>query len=299
MHSAFKVFDAHCDTLTKRKSCLERMHLRENDLKKYEGYIQVFALCSESSPYFLYAQRHIEKYAHLLKKWGLYEINSKRALSAVRFGGILALEGADVLKGRISNLKRYYNKGVRLITLTWNNDNEAASSITAEVDNGLTEFGKKLIQECEKLGIVVDLSHIGDRSFFDACDVLKTPFVCSHSNSRKINPSEKRNITDEQFLKIKEKDGVCGINLFADFLGEKGDIDSVFRHIEHFSSLGGEKNIGIGSDFDGISKKPLDCKGASYMEKIAEELLIHNYTEKQVRGILHDNFYRVFYEILK
>ena len=92
---------------------------------------------------------------------------------------------------------------------------------------------------------------------------------------------------------------MCGINFYSEFLGEKKNIDGIFSHIEHFCALGGEKNIGLGSDFDGIKSMPTDCSGASYMVKIAENLLMHNYSEKTVNNILWGNFYRVFDEILK
>ena len=225
-------------------------------------------------------------------------VENRQDLKNAHFGAILALEGADALYGTLSALDFFYNQGVRLLTLTWNNNNAAASSITAENDNGLSDFGKKLVRACEKKGIVIDLSHIGDKGFYDVCELSEKPFICSHSNSRTAF-DVKRNITDREFTQIVKRGGVCGINFYSEFLGEKKNIDGIFSHIEHFCALGGEKNIGLGSDFDGIKSMPTDCSGASYMVKIAENLLMHNYSEKTVNNILWGNFYRVFDEILK
>ena len=299
MHSDYSVFDAHCDTLTVKNLFHTKTHLNYKHMKKYSGYTQVFAICADGKKAFNHALHHIKRYDLLTKRWGIEKIENAQSLKSARYGAILALEGADALGGSLSALRLFYNKGVRIITLTWNNDNNAASSITAENDRGLTPFGKRLVNECEKMGVAVDLSHIGDRGFFDVCDIATKPFICSHSNSRSVYQAAKRNITDAQFKKLIKHGGVCGINFYGEFLGADKNIDAVFSHIEHFCTLGGVKNIGIGSDFDGISYLPKDCSGASYMEKIAEILLKHNYSENSVKAILHDNFFNVMEKILK
>ncbi len=298
MRSGFEVFDAHCDTLTVKGLSHAKTQLRLRDIKSYARYIQVFAICADGKPAFMHAKRHIRKYNALIKKWDMERVESNCDLKNTQFGAILALEGADALYGSLSALDFFYNQGVRLLTLTWNISNAAASSIMAKEDNGLSDFGKKLVRACNQKGIVIDLSHIGDKGFYDVCEISEKPFVCSHSNSRTVF-DVKRNITDEQFCEIVKRGGVCGINFYSEFLGEKKNIDGIYAHIEHFCALDGEKNIGLGSDFDGTKSMPADCTGASYMEKIAENLLIHNYSEKTVKDILWGNFYRVFDEILK
>lgn len=300
MHFGYKVFDAHCDTVTVKNLFHTKTQFNRAHMKKYDGYIQVFAICADGKRAYNNAIRSIKRFDLLLKKWGIKKIENACDIKNAEYGGILALEGADAICN-VSALKFFYDKGVRLLTLTWNNSNKVASGIEEKEDKGLSEFGKKIVAECEKMGIVIDLSHIGDKGFYDVCDVLKRPFICSHSNSRTINPLEKRNITDRQFKEIIKHNGVCGINLYGKFLGgnENADIDSVFSHIEHFCSLGGTENIGIGSDFDGIGYMPKDCSGARYMDKIAQTLLMHNYSETDVNKILYENFSRVFCEILR
>lgn len=299
MHSDYKVFDAHCDTVAVKNLYSAKTHLNPQHMKEYDGYIQVFAICTDKKMAYSNAVHYINRFERLCKKWGIEHIKNAQDLKCAKYGAILSLEGADALYSNISALKLFYNKGVRLLTLTWNNDNAAASSITAKNDNGLTSFGKRLVRECEKMGVMIDLSHIGDKGFFDVCDTITKPFVCSHSNSRSVNPCAKRNITDIQFKELIKHGGVCGINLYGEFLGKDKNIDAVFSHIEHFCSLGGVENIGIGSDFDGIDYLPPDCSGARYMDKIAHKLLKNNYKESYVRGILYDNFYRVFRQVLK
>ncbi|MBR1969361.1 MAG: dipeptidase [Clostridia bacterium] len=296
MRSNFDIFDCHADTVTIKNLFHTKSHLNVRDMKKYHRYIQVFALCSENGYAYSHAVHHIKRFERMIKLWRLEKITDKDSLLNAQFGAILALEGSDALAGRISALRRFYDKGVRIITLTWNNNNAAASSCGDSENGGLTSFGKRLIKECEKLGVVVDLSHSGDKTFFDAAEIATKPFICSHSNSRSIT-NVKRNITDEQFREITRLDGCVGVNFYHEFL-ENGNLSSIVHNIEHFCALGGENNIGLGSDFDGIDYMPEDCRGATYMEDIASELLRLNYSEETVRKILFGNFMRVFSAVL-
>lgn len=297
MHSGFNVFDAHCDSVVTGDLLSSGGHLKVSDMKKYHRYLQVFAVCAEHNYAYTHACFYIKKYRNLMKLLKIAPVLKKEDLN-VNYGGILALEGCDALHGKLFALRRFYDKGLRVLTLTWNNDNDAASAVFSGYDRGLTLFGKKLVSECESLGIVVDLSHISDRSFSDVADIAQKPFICSHSNSRSVNGEWKRNITDEQFETLINVGGVTGINYCTDFLGKKGDTYAVLRHIEHFCSLGGSKNVGLGSDFDGIPNLPKECDGAGFALVIANELLRRNYPESTVRAILYENFYRVFEKCL-
>ena len=291
-----KVFDCHCDTVTLKNLNHTNSQLKKRDIKRYDSYTQVFAICSENGYAYSHAVENIRKFRFLMKKWGIEHITDKNSLKNARYGGILALEGADAFFSNLTSLDYFYNRGVRLVTLTWNNNNAVATSVTEKNDKGLTDFGKSFVKRCGELGIVVDLSHIGDKGFYDVCECLDKPFICSHSNSRSIC-NHPRNITDEMFSCIIKKGGVTGINFYKSFLGN-GKADDVLKHIEHFCSLGGAKNIGMGSDFDGISQMPEGCRGASFFYEIAESLLRLNYSEKIVNDILHGNFLRLFEKII-
>lgn len=297
MRSEIELFDAHCDSLTAKGIFENTAHLKRGDLLKYRRCLQVFAICAEYEYAYSYTMRYIGRFERLCRKWGFSPVKTRADLENARYGAILALEGANALCRSLAALDRFYNMGVRLLTITWNTENAAAGSIAQETDGGLTEYGKKLIRKCEKKGVVVDLSHIGDRSFDEVFAFMKKPFVCSHSNSRTVNPRFKRNLTDDRFKKLAKKGGVAGINFCCDFLGGTKTED-ILHHIEHFLSLGGEKSIGFGSDFDGIELLPDECSGASFFETLYNAMLKRNYSETLVKDIMFNNFYRVFESIL-
>lgn len=297
MPSGYRIFDAHCDTLVRTDLNGEKNQLRVSDMLAYPSYLQVFAICPEAYPAFAYTKEKMRRFARQTKKYALRHILTKEDLKAP-YGAILALEGADALCGSTAALGFFYKKGVRLITVTWNNNNAAASSIASQEDGGLLAFGRTLVRACRRLGIAVDLSHIGDRGFWEVLAEMTAPAIVSHSNSRTLAPEYRRNITDGQFCAVVKNGGVVGVNYCADFLGMGRDMDAVIAHIEHFCALGGENNVGIGSDFDGVDALPAGCGGALFTGRIAERLLKMNYSEKTVRGIMGENFIGAFEKIL-
>jgi len=143
----------------------------------------------------------------------------------------------------------------------------------------------------EEHKIILDVSHMSDQSFYEAFEHYSLPIVASHSNSRTVT-SDMRNITDEQFMLIKTRGGVCGINFYPPFLGNDG-ILSAIRHIEHFMSLGGENNICIGSDFDGIDITSSGLQDSSCVAKLFEELARLNYKDSTISKIAFGNFYNL------
>ncbi|MCD8049881.1 MAG: membrane dipeptidase [Clostridia bacterium] len=184
---------------------------------------------------------------------------------------------------------------MRLITLTWNRENDIVSNCFSEKDEGLKKFGRVLVPEMERRGIVIDLAHASDRGFFDVCDIMNKPCVVSHANSRKLFRCE-RNITDEMYMRISQLHGCVGVT-FEPLFGA-GSLEDIVRHVEHFCALD-EKCVGIGSDFDGISHLPEGICGARSIYDIANRLLRLNYSEKTVAGVMCENFMRVFKEILQ
>ena len=147
--------------------------------------------------------------------------------------------------------------------------------------------------------MITDVSHLNIQGVYDVCNLSEKPFIASHSNSYEIC-KHKRNLTDDQFKMICEKGGVCGINICGDFLAEDGNgtISDIIKHIDHFMELGGENNIGIGSDFDGIPYLPWEIESNADLYKIFNELLIKGYTKEQIEKISYGNFERVFRESL-
>lgn len=236
---------------------------------------------------------------------------AKTAADRPKAGFILGIEGGECIDAdaaafndsesgavQFSTLKKLYRSGVRLITITWNTPNKMSdTNIAANPLPGLTEFGRAAIKEMNRLGIMIDLSHISDAGFRDVIELSSKPVIASHSDSRTLCPHP-RNLTDDMFAALIQKGGVAGINFCTGFLGGSADVAQIIRHIEHFASLGGIKNIGLGSDFDGIQELPGGIEGAQSMYKIIDALLKLNYTEEQAEGIASGNFRRVFEEVL-
>ncbi len=191
------------------------------------------------------------------------------------------MEDVDYLKGC----------GVRAVALTWNNTNLLAGGVH-DPDAGLTEFGRAVVRRMEDSGILVDVSHLSDKSFYDVARIAREPIVATHSNSRTICPHP-RNLTDDMFKIINDSGGCTGINLYPLFLTENSECTSkdALKHIEHFISLGGIDAIGIGADFDGTNDSlPQDLQGCEEVCRLLELIDNREYIDK----ISHKNFLRVF-----
>ncbi|MBO5077244.1 MAG: membrane dipeptidase [Clostridia bacterium] len=206
--------------------------------------------------------------------------------------------GADEGQYRFDRLHELFDRGVRLLTMTWNTPNAMCDThLNAREPAGLTPFGRAAVAELNRLGIMIDLSHISDQGFWDVLELTRRPVVASHSDARAVC-AVSRNLTDDMFRALIKNGGVTGINFCTSFLGGSKDIDRIIEHIEHFAGLGGVDHIGLGSDFDGIEELPGGIDGAESMYKIIDRLLRMGYTEGQARGIAADNFRRVFREVL-
>ena len=224
------------------------------------------------------------------------------ALGEKKTAGILAIEGADALEGELSNLNYFYDRGVRLITLTWNHDNEISGSIAGDTGAGLTDFGREVVCSMFKMGIIVDVSHISKRGFWDVYKLAKKynkPFVASHSNAYSIC-AHPRNLDDEQIEAIVETGGCIGINFYADFLSEKGEagVDDILKHMEHMIKLGAERNIGFGTDFDGMSRTPSGVSGVQSMGAVIARMEKRGFSQEFVENISYYNFLNCFRKIL-
>ncbi len=203
----------------------------------------------------------------------------------------LTIEGGEVIKS-LNDLEMLYDMGVRMLTLTWNFDNHIAGANGSKT--GLTPFGEEIIRKMNELGMIIDLSHSSEKTFFDVCKITKKPIVLSHSNSYSLCPHQ-RNITDRQFEEIKRLDGCVGINFYPPFLTKKktADIYDIVSHIEYFLSLGGENNIGIGSDIDGIDTIAQGINSIKDVDKIFNILALNGVSDEIIEKIAYKNIYRV------
>lgn len=212
---------------------------------------------------------------------------------------ILSIEGGHAIQGEIAALRIFYQLGVRCMTLTWNNHNELAdSSLNSRDDGGLTELGKAVVGEMNRLGMLIDLSHSSEKTFWDTIECSETPIIASHSNAKSLC-NHRRNLTDKMIEALAEHDGFIGINFFPDFLDASGQasLDDVLDHIDHIVKIGRVDCVGLGSDFDGISRVPVGLEDCSKMPHITKGLIERGYSENEIRKILGGNFLRVFEEV--
>ena len=208
-----------------------------------------------------------------------------------RINAFLSIEGGEAVTS-VDDLKLFYDLGIRMLTLTWNNDNLIGGANGSK--KGLTAFGKEIIKKMNELGMIADLSHANEKTFFEACTCSEKPVVLSHSNSYTVCPHQ-RNITAEQFEEIKRLNGCVGINFYPTFLNNKdsADIYDIVSHIEYFLSLGGENNISLGSDFDGIDRTAKGISSAKDIYKIFNVLASMGISDEIIKKFAYKNIYRV------
>ncbi len=316
LHRDSIVVDAHCDTLTamlhQKRNFGERANCGHLDLKRLkDGGINVQVFAAFISPEFkeqgarrslelidLYHREmeiNKEEIIHIQKK-----IDLESALTKGKVAALLAVEGGEALQGSISVLRMLYRLGVRVLTLTWNGDNEIGAGVGNEgSESGLTPFGAKVVEEMNMLGMLVDISHLADKGFWDVIRVSKHPVIASHSNCRAL-AGHRRNLTDDQIKALSIKGGVMGINFVPDFLGgEKPSLDEVLDHIDHAINLGGAGCVGLGSDFDGTECLPEGIDDCTSYPCITQGLVERGYSDLIIKQVLGDNFLRVIGQVLK
>jgi membrane dipeptidase len=221
----------------------------------------------------------------------------KSIIATGKIAAILAIEGGEALEGELSNLRIFYLLGVRLITLTWNQRNDIADgSDYAHSKRGLSLFGKRVIQEMNRLGMMIDVSHISESGFWDVLQHSRYPVLASHSNCYQLCPHQ-RNLKDSQIQAIAEKGGLVCVTYVPDFLrteNRKAVIDDVINHIDHIASLVGTDFIGLGSDFDGCQELPEGLEGADKVFRIKEKLIERGYQREDIQKIMGKNFLNFF-----
>lgn len=410
MEIYMKTVDMHCDTvsviLEKRREG-QNYELRNNEghldllrMKKSDYLLQNFALfvdvasCrdpwEEVCELYRVYEEELQKNADMIRPVLRYEdiaVNkAKGYLSAM-----LTVEEGAVCQGETEKLRRLYDMGVRMLTLTWNHPNELgypnlsnakgkeawkacreireelqqyreerekgqpeagdlkekeqgepgglerkkeqskpgisereeirrASDLecrriqvqklfedyfyTPNTTGGLTERGREFVAEMERMGMIVDVSHLSDRGFYDVLECTEKPFVASHSNARRVCRCA-RNLSDDMIRKLSERGGCMGLNYCADFLEEPvvgwenpGTVGSAVRQVKYITSLGGIEVLGLGSDFDGIDTHR-ELPGAESMEVLWDALHRAGYTEGELDKIFGENVLRVYRDILK
>ena len=301
------LFDAHCDTASKITA--RGLSLRENDLsvdlescRAFSPHARVFAIFNDLSRVADIEAAAVKQMDYLLKEISENcEIvalctdgrQARAAFSQGKIAAFLSVEGAEQLGCSAAGLKWAYGVGVRAVNITWNHANALSGSHCDAPERGLSDAGRDFVRACNELGVIIDVSHISGAGFWDVLEASSKPIIASHSNSRAVW-EHTRNLTDAQFEAIARSGGAVGINLYERFLGEGATVDTVVGHIEHFLALGGEKSVGIGSDFDGCSRLPAGIRRVSDLSALYEALLRRNYPQSLVNDIFFNNMMRAF-----
>lgn len=300
-----KYFDLHCDSITE---CLnQNKPLKKNDLhidlqraRYLDRYIQCYAVfipdTLRGEEAFFYFKRAAKKLAGELEiNRGIFQLCSKpgdieRLKCSGAMGAVLTVESGAALGGRLENIEEMKQLGVKMVTVTWNGENEMGTGAMVQDGKGLSDFGRQAVSLFEESDIVVDISHASQALFWDVAERARKPFVASHSNSKSCC-DHGRNLTDRQFSSIVKCKGLVGLNFYKNFLNDSGDRASVIdilRHAEHFLALGGQDVLAIGGDLDG-AEMPEGIAGIEHIEKIYELFLRHNFPEEIVKKIFFFN----------
>jgi membrane dipeptidase len=311
------IFDAHGDILTdlymqaKNKDSFKKRHL---DLYKKGGVTHsIFVNFTEpdTKDDQLFNKIFDNAFIDLKKNCDIFKVcldykDMEISLSEGKIGVIIGMEGIAQLKDT-NHLRELYSKGVRHASLTWNEENKYASGLDNLNTRGLTDKGKEVLAVMEELGMLVDLAHLNEKSFFDVVNNTKNPIIISHGNTKAIC-NHRRNYTDEQLMAIKNSNGVIGICGIGDFIAKEVEFQNVktlVKHIDHAVKTIGIDHVGLGFDFCyylGDESKDNDVDGLLTIADVPNifiELKRIGYSNESIEKIKHLNFERVIKEILK
>ena len=248
-------------------------------------------------------------------------VDVERFVSEGKFAALMAIEGGHAIEEDLENLCHFYDLGIRLMTLTHNVSlSWADSSRDVAISNGLSEFGRDVVREMNRLGMIVDISHLSDEAFWDVLEVTNAPVIASHSNCRAITDSP-RNLTDEMLRAVADNGGFVGIVFESDLVdpalttnfqlkvmtgwhwfthprGTETPLSLIIDNIDHAVQVAGIDHVGIGSDFDGVPFfLPKDLQDVSDYPNITVELMRRGYSDQDIRKILGGNLLRVLAEV--
>ena len=221
-----------------------------------------------------------------------------RIHAAGKVAAIISIEGGEALEGDLGVLRMLHRLGVRAIGLTWNQRNDIADGVgEIRAQGGLTNFGVKVIQEMNRLGILVDVSHLTKPGFWDVIAESTAPIIASHSNAQAVC-EHVRNLDDDQIKALAKNGGVMGMNFAPAFVApEQPTIEDMLNHIDHIVKLVGPDHVGMGSDFDGIGSTPIGLEDVSKMINITRGLVQRGYSDQDIVKILGGNYLRVFQQV--
>ncbi|HIE12848.1 MAG TPA: membrane dipeptidase [Desulfotomaculum sp.] len=315
LHANAIVVDCHCDTLSflaEKGGSFEAGTKGQVDLPRLKRggvNIQFFAVFVSPQYRGAYLRRALEQvdiFAQITSICSekLVSVCNPSGLDAAlaegKIAGVLAIEGGHVVEGSIGVLRAFYRVGVRCLTLTWNCRNELADGVAEnESGGGLTSFGREVVREMERLGMMIDVAHLAPAGFWDVLRLAQGPVIASHANSRRLC-GHPRNLTDDQVRELAGGGGVIGVSFVPEFIDPvRPTLDRLVDHIEHLAAVGGSGCVGIGSDFDGAPRMVTGLEDAACLPLLTERLVGRGWQEADIRKVLGENFLRVMKEVWK
>jgi membrane dipeptidase len=315
MHFSSPVVDAHCDSLTEAMDSNRRLG-RESDCGQVDfprlarGGVNLQFFAAFISP------RHRDNpLARALEIFDFFHRETsdnagavaavysfadiKRALTERKLAALLTVEGGEALAGRLEVLRMFYRLGVRSLTLTWNGRNELGDGAGEwGTGGGLTRFGVAVVKEMNRLGMLVDVSHLSPRGFWDVLSHTGKPVVASHSNCRGLC-DHPRNLADDQIKALASAGGVMGLCFYPEFVHKKeANLEALLDHAEHVAALAGTDCIGLGSDFDGMDATIDGLKDVTSLPLVTGGLIKRGFSKEEVEKIIGGNFLRVLEQVL-
>ncbi len=311
LHHDVIVVDLHNDIMldvqSGKRDITRRTPVGHSDLPRFrEGGVdvQVFALFVHPSA----ANRGRQKVSALLDAFDRLAATNRSTVAPVtsvaeirqlhgtgRLAVVLAVENASALEGDPGYVDVLFHRGVRMMGLTWNNSNGLADGALESTHGGLTPLGREVLGRMQDVGMVVDVSHLSEKSFWDVLAATHGPIMATHSNAAGLTP-HRRNLTDDQLRAMAERGGVVGVNFVPAFLGG-ASLAQVLENITYLVSLMGADGVALGSDFDGFTGRLNGLEDVSRLPALTAALLGRGHEPETIRKILGENALRVFSEV--
>lgn len=251
----------------------------------------------------------VHRLCHLYSDDLMFATSSDDILSAFqqnKTASLIGVEGGHSIDSSLGTLRMFYSLGVRYLTLThscntpWADNWLVDTGKDTAINNGLSDFGKELIKEMNRIGMLIDLAHVSEKVMNLALELSKAPVIFSHSSAYEVCNS-KRNVPDNVLLKVAQKKGIVMVNFYNDYVTcqKTANLSNVADHFDHIKKVAGHEIIGFGGDYDGVSRVPEGLEDVSKYPDLVAELLRRGWTDAEVKAALGDNLLRVFREVEK
>ena len=302
-------FDGHCDTVYRCYCTGEGFasnggHIALDRTQGFDRYAQIFTFFWDAAEvpergmfavanemYTLFRKELEQNADRMAQCFTANDILANAAKGKV--SALLSIEGADLLDCDPDKIEIARDWGVKLINPTWNRANILSGSHCEDSDRGLSDVGRAFVRIADHAGILMDVSHLSERGFWDLMELAGKPVVASHSNARSVY-EHSRSLTDDQFRAICQTGGTVGLNFYTDFVGQPATMDMFRRHLDHFLALGGEDCIALGADFDGCDSTVEGINGVQDIPMLWQYLERCGYERKLLEKLFWNNWLKLF-----